>query len=178
MDTYNAIDHGYATTIHKNQGATVDRAYVLASGTMDRHLTYVAMTRHREGVQLHVARDEFASRQAGVRWAAARRRSSTMRQTRASYFVTMETAAGARHTTWGVDLRACHGRGGAGDRRHDPGSGTKGAVPVRLPDGTEAERNTWKVLGADELAWQRLEARLSRSGAKETTLDYREGGEA
>jgi plasmid mobilization system relaxase len=35
----------------------------------------------------------------------------------------------------------------------------------------------WKVLGADELAWQRLEARLSRSGVKETTLDYREGGE-
>ncbi|WP_081455395.1 hypothetical protein [Roseibium aggregatum] len=34
----------YATTIHKSQGATVDRAYVLASATMDRHLTYVAMT--------------------------------------------------------------------------------------------------------------------------------------
>ena len=45
---YAAIDHGYATTIHKSQGATVDRAYVLSSGSMDRHLTYVAMTRHRE----------------------------------------------------------------------------------------------------------------------------------
>jgi ATP-dependent exoDNAse (exonuclease V) alpha subunit len=48
-DSYQAIDHGYATTIHKNQGATVDRAYVLASTTMDRHLSYVAMTRHRDG---------------------------------------------------------------------------------------------------------------------------------
>lgn len=46
-------------TIHKTQGATVDRAFVLASGTMDRHLTYVAMTRHRDGVQLHAGRDEF-----------------------------------------------------------------------------------------------------------------------
>ena len=28
MGDYQAIDHGYATTIHKNQGATVDRSYV------------------------------------------------------------------------------------------------------------------------------------------------------
>lgn len=41
-DSYQAIDHGYATTIHKNQGATVDHAFVLASSTMDRHLAYVA----------------------------------------------------------------------------------------------------------------------------------------
>ena len=30
---YAAIDHGYATTIHKTQGATVDRSFVLASST-------------------------------------------------------------------------------------------------------------------------------------------------
>lgn len=29
--SYRAIDHGYATTIHKNQGRPVDRAFVLAS---------------------------------------------------------------------------------------------------------------------------------------------------
>ncbi|WP_268934211.1 AAA family ATPase [Sinorhizobium meliloti] len=52
VNDYQSIDHGYATTIHKSQGATVDRAFVLASGTMDRHLTYVAMTRHRDGAQL------------------------------------------------------------------------------------------------------------------------------
>src|SRR5690606_10386297 len=56
MTDYAAIDHGYATTIHKNQGATVDRAFVLASGTMDRHLTYVAMTRHRDSAQLYAGR--------------------------------------------------------------------------------------------------------------------------
>jgi Ti-type conjugative transfer relaxase TraA len=56
---YAAIDHGYATTIHKSQGATVDRAYVLSSGGMDRHLTYVAMTRHREEATLYAGRDEF-----------------------------------------------------------------------------------------------------------------------
>lgn len=59
MADYAAVDHGYATTIHKAQGATVDRTYVLASGTMDRHLTYVAMTRHRDAVTLYAGRDEF-----------------------------------------------------------------------------------------------------------------------
>jgi Ti-type conjugative transfer relaxase TraA len=57
---YAAVDHGYATTIHKAQGATVDRAYVLVSKSMDRHLTYVAMTRHRDGVALYAGRDEFS----------------------------------------------------------------------------------------------------------------------
>lgn len=56
---YQAFDHGYATTIHKSQGATVDRAFVMASGTMDRHLTYVAMTRHRDQVKLYAGRDEL-----------------------------------------------------------------------------------------------------------------------
>ncbi len=59
MADYAAVDHGYATTIHKAQGATVDRAYVLASETMDRHLAYVAMTRHRESATLYAGREEF-----------------------------------------------------------------------------------------------------------------------
>jgi len=61
LDTtdYKAFDHGYATTIHKTQGATVDRAFVLASKTMDRHMTYVAMTRHRDEAQLYAGQDQF-----------------------------------------------------------------------------------------------------------------------
>jgi len=59
MADYAAVDHGYATTIHKAQGVTVDRTYVLASGAMDRHLTYVSMTRHRDEVALYAGRDEF-----------------------------------------------------------------------------------------------------------------------
>ncbi|MCY3877032.1 MAG: Ti-type conjugative transfer relaxase TraA [Rhodobacteraceae bacterium] len=56
---FRAFDHGYATTIHKAQGATVDRAFVFAGPTMDRHLTYVAMTRHRDDVTLHAAKETF-----------------------------------------------------------------------------------------------------------------------
>ena len=58
-DEYTAFDHGYATTIHKSQGATVDRSFVLASSTMDRHLTYVALTRHREDTGLYVDQAQF-----------------------------------------------------------------------------------------------------------------------
>ena len=58
-DAYQSFDHGYATTIHKSQGSTVDRTYVLASPMMDRHLTYVAMTRHRDDAWLYAGRDDF-----------------------------------------------------------------------------------------------------------------------
>ncbi|RUV66112.1 Dtr system oriT relaxase, partial [Mesorhizobium sp. M5C.F.Cr.IN.023.01.1.1] len=57
---YRNVDYGYATTIHKAQGATVDRVKVLASLSLDRHLTYVAMTRHREDLALYYGRRSFA----------------------------------------------------------------------------------------------------------------------
>nr|WP_234886894.1 Ti-type conjugative transfer relaxase TraA [Sinorhizobium terangae] len=57
---YNNLDHGYATTIHKSQGATVDRVKVLASLSLDRHLTYVGMTRHREDLGVYYGARSFA----------------------------------------------------------------------------------------------------------------------
>jgi Ti-type conjugative transfer relaxase TraA len=57
---YAHIDHGYAATVHKAQGVTVDRAHVLATPHMDRHAAYVGLTRHRDGVALHYGRDDFA----------------------------------------------------------------------------------------------------------------------
>jgi hypothetical protein len=56
---YRDIDHGYAATIHKAQGMTVDRAHVLATPGMDRHGSYVSLSRHRDGVDLHYGRDDF-----------------------------------------------------------------------------------------------------------------------
>jgi hypothetical protein len=57
---YNHLDHGYAATIHKAQGVTVDRTHVLASPGLDRHATYVALSRHRQSVDLNFGRDDFA----------------------------------------------------------------------------------------------------------------------
>jgi len=64
---YNRIDHGYAATIHKAQGMTVDRAHVLATPGMDVHGSYVALSRHRDGVDLHYSRDDFAGQDQLVR---------------------------------------------------------------------------------------------------------------
>lgn len=57
---YKNIDHGYATTIHKSQGATVNKVKVLATTGLDRHLTYVALTRHRDDVKLYCDKKSFS----------------------------------------------------------------------------------------------------------------------
>src|SRR5215210_6193298 len=62
LKDYAHVDHGYTATIHKAQGVTVDRAHVLASTFMDRHAAYVGLTRHREGVELHWAREDLRDR--------------------------------------------------------------------------------------------------------------------
>ena len=64
---YNRIDHGYAATIHKAQGMTVDRTHVLATPGMDAHSSYVSLSRHRDGVDLHYGRDDFAGQDRLVR---------------------------------------------------------------------------------------------------------------
>ncbi|CAG1008312.1 Mobilization protein A [Rhizobiaceae bacterium] len=158
---YQSFDHGYATTIHKNQGATVDRAYVLASGTMDRHLTYVAMTRHRDGAQLYAAQDEFTDRHAGQTLASGRlvEHGAAPYEHQAgksdSYFVTLEDDKGQRNTIWGVDLeRAMKGAERAPEIGDKIGLQHMGSVPVRLPDGQMVERHAWKVRDAGELAYR------------------------
>jgi Ti-type conjugative transfer relaxase TraA len=169
MGDYQAIDHGYATTIHKNQGATVDRSYVMASGTMDRHLTYVAMTRHRDGVQLYAAQDEFTNAGRLVEHGAAPYEHDPQKSD--SYFVTLENDKGEQRTLWGVDLERAMQEAGP-EIGEKIGLQHEGSTPVTLPDGTQTHRNTWKVQDAGELAYDQLERRLSRSGVKETTLDY------
>lgn len=62
MERYNQLEYGYAATIHKAQGVTVDRSYVLASKYLDAHSTYVAMSRHRESADLFYGKDEFLSK--------------------------------------------------------------------------------------------------------------------
>lgn len=59
--SYRSFDHGYAVTIHKSQGVTVDQAYVLGSRSMDKHLAYVALTRHREDVRLYTSAEDRPS---------------------------------------------------------------------------------------------------------------------
>lgn len=59
LKDYAQVDYGYAASIHKAQGVTVDRTHVLATPGLDRHAAYVALSRHRDSVQLHYGRDDF-----------------------------------------------------------------------------------------------------------------------
>ena len=50
------LAHGYATTVHRSQGATCDRAHVYEDGG-GRELAYVAMSRAREATHVYLAAD-------------------------------------------------------------------------------------------------------------------------
>src|SRR3546814_18036991 len=48
------LTHGYATTVHKAQGTTVDRCFVLVDETMTREHAYTALSRGRHGNELFI----------------------------------------------------------------------------------------------------------------------------
>ncbi len=48
------LDHAYASTAHRAQGASVDRAFVLGSDEQYREWGYTAMTRHRERTRFYL----------------------------------------------------------------------------------------------------------------------------
>lgn len=60
---YGHIEHGYAATVYKAQGVTVDRSYILASKYYDAHSTYVGMSRHRQSCDIFTSKEEFSDRQ-------------------------------------------------------------------------------------------------------------------
>lgn len=53
--TYRAFSHGYAATLHKSQGVTVSHAWLLHHRLIDRHLAYVALSRHKADVRVYAA---------------------------------------------------------------------------------------------------------------------------
>jgi Ti-type conjugative transfer relaxase TraA len=170
---YAAFDHGYAVTIHKAQGATVDRAFVLGSEGLDRHLAYVALTRHREDVQLFAA---VAPPGVLVSHGVAPWQDEPGGAP--NYKAVLRTAEAREITLWGVDLGRAIAEAGV-----TPGEQVRfvcsGQEPVRLPDGRQVLRNTWSVetgtraLDTDR-ALQHLIRRWSRARLKETSLDYAE----
>jgi hypothetical protein len=58
---YAHLDHGYAATVHKSQGTTVDHTFVLATPHFDRHATYVALSRHRDSAAVFYGEADFAN---------------------------------------------------------------------------------------------------------------------
>lgn len=52
------LDHGYALTVHREQGATSDRTHYLAEGG-GRELGYVALSRARDHTRVHAVADDL-----------------------------------------------------------------------------------------------------------------------
>ena len=62
-DEYNRFQLGYAATVHKSQGLTVDNTYILGTPHFDRHTSYVALSRHKENVRLYASRKDFKTKE-------------------------------------------------------------------------------------------------------------------
>ncbi len=58
-DELDRLALGYATTVHRSQGATVDNGHVLTDGG-GRELAYVAMSRAREATHIYTTADDTA----------------------------------------------------------------------------------------------------------------------
>ncbi len=56
---YPYFDQGWAANIHKSQGVTADRVFLLATHETYRNLAYVGMTRHREFVKVFGSKLDF-----------------------------------------------------------------------------------------------------------------------
>lgn len=55
------IDYGYAVTVHKSQGMTLDASFVLADKSMAKENLGVAMTRHRHEASIYASAEQFAT---------------------------------------------------------------------------------------------------------------------
>jgi len=56
--SYDGLRHGYAATVYKAQGATLDQVYVLHSNTTTQSTSYVALTRQTSSLSLYVSKEE------------------------------------------------------------------------------------------------------------------------
>lgn len=213
-ESYRNVDHGYAATIHKSQGATVDRTFVLATCMMDQHLTYVAMTRHRDRADLYAAKEDFEpnpewgwkariDHAVGVTGELMETGDAKFRpddeDATESPYADVRTDDGAIHRLWGVSLPKAIKEGGAavGDTvtlRKDGVEKVKVEVAIideetgkKRYEEREVDRNVWTAerVESAETRQERAEReshrpelfkqlvdRLSRSGAKTTTLDF------
>ena len=149
LKAYGHVDHGYAATIHKAQGVTVDRAHVLATPGLDRHAAYVALSRHRDGVALHYGADDFADRSALDRTLGRERaKDTTLDYDGQDYAAAF---AERREIYVPAELQRATGRDSAPERapKRSAFAGLKLGTPAKAP---EAERTSAPVPVPDRRA--------------------------
>lgn len=63
-ENYKNFTYGYAATIHKTQGVTLDNTFVyVKNGFWNRYLTYVALSRHKNYVGLYASQESFKNKE-------------------------------------------------------------------------------------------------------------------
>ncbi len=60
-NTYDGLKHGYATTVYKGQGSTLDHVYVLHSKITNQSTNYVSLSRQTKSLSLYVSQEETPS---------------------------------------------------------------------------------------------------------------------
>lgn len=60
---YSHVEYGYASTVYKAQGSTIDRVFVAHTPGMGRESAYVALSRHKVGLDIFVSKDAFEERE-------------------------------------------------------------------------------------------------------------------
>ncbi|MBY0334227.1 MAG: hypothetical protein K2X49_26515, partial [Acetobacteraceae bacterium] len=142
--------HGYAGTIYKGQGKTLDHTYLLHTRHWRAAASYVALTRQRETAQVFVDRETAASvpqlawqmgrgetRAASVAWATADELTPELRA-RGGRDAAAQARAGAGGPEESMPAPVTTGRAGA---RGDAAAAETGAwlIPPRIsPDGRDS----------------------------------------
>ncbi|MFC3061653.1 Ti-type conjugative transfer relaxase TraA [Paenirhodobacter populi] len=167
LKDYDKLDHGYAATIHKAQGMTVDRTHVLTTPGMDAHGSYVALSRHRDGMDLHYGRDDFASQDRLAR-TLSRDRAKDMATDYDQQINPEQDYAERRGITFRARVAQIMRRlmperlrdavDGMLDGLRHPGDGVPGADVVKQP-----ERDSAGKQGAERQAGEDPEAALRRA---------------
>lgn len=194
LKDYDRIDHGYAATIHKAQGMTVDRTHVLATPGMDAHGSYVSLSRHRDGTDLHYGRDDFASQdklvntlsrdrskdmatdydRADPAQSYARRRGIIFRE-RVAEFVRKVVPEKVRSMFDGLNLSAGSAPGSEGTQRPEREQAGLASGPDGRRDSASPEREVAKDPEA-ALRTVRREALIRHARASDAILDARQQG--
>lgn len=133
LKSYAHVDHGYAATVHKTQGMTVDRTYVLATPGLDAHATYVAMSRHRDGTAVHYGRDDFAD-EGQLRRTLARERPKDM----ALDYEPRDSASPPNNRTTASVARDSGHASVSPERTHGFAAVVRRALGLSAPDGATA----------------------------------------
>jgi conjugative relaxase-like TrwC/TraI family protein len=107
------VGHAYATTVHRFQGSTVDRAHLYADGG-GRELAYVAMSRARHASSVYLVADDLAQAREDLARDWATRRTPTWAIDTAlptpEHLVSNPQTVGERERAGIVALRHAHDR--------------------------------------------------------------------